>query len=170
MANTGQMLLVLGALLLFSIALPSLNGTVLYNDKTLFSTNAELTAISLAQKILAEAGSKAFDEVCLTTRPQSASQLTAVASLGPEAGENYPQFDDVDDFHNVTLRDSTTLPSILFIINGSVSYVDPANPSQAVASQTFAKRLRVTVSGPYLVNPANDQPGQISMEQLYSHF
>ena len=51
MGNTGQMLLVIGALVLFSLMLPSMNQTILYNDRTLVSTNAELTAISLAEKI-----------------------------------------------------------------------------------------------------------------------
>lgn len=170
MVNTGQMLLVLGALILFSLTLPSLNSSILYNDRTLIATNAELAATSLAQKILSEAGTKAFDEVCISTRPSSPSQLTQPNALGPNGGENYPNFDDVDDFHGLNLADSLTLPSVLFNISGLVNYMDPDNPSQAVAYQTFVKRLRVTVSGPFLINPASEQQVQITMEQLYAYY
>jgi len=170
MTNTGQMLLVLGALLLFSIALPSLNDTLLHNDITLFCTNAELTALSLCQKILAEAGTKVFDEVCLTTQPQLATQLTDVATLGRETGESYPNFDDVDDYHNLAYRDSTTLPSVLFMLSGVVSYINPSDLTQAVTYRTFIKRLRVTVRGPYLLNLPNDQLVDIILEQLYTQY
>ena len=170
MTNTGQMLLVLGALVLFSIMLPSLNQTLLHNDRTLISTNAELTAISLAEKILAEAGTLAFDVVCVTSHPTSPSQLTDPGNLGPAAGENYPNFNDLDDFHGVTIVDSTTLPSVLFNITGQVTYVDPNDPTQDVGYETFLKRLRVTVTGPYLVDPNSGTPTQIAMEQIYTYY
>ncbi len=170
MTNTGQMILVLGALVLFSTLLPSLNGSVLYNDRTLIATNAELTAISLAQKILGEAGTKAFDEVCVTSRPSSPSELTRPSRLGPEPGESYPNFDDVDDYNNVTLVDTTTMPSVRFNIVGAVTYVDPINPSNDSGSKTFLKRLKVTVTGPYLINPASERNVQITLEQVYAFY
>ena len=170
MVNTGQMLLILGALLLFSLMLPSLNQTMLYNDRTLLATNAELTAISLAEKILAEAGTKAFDIACITSNPLIPSQMTSAALLGPAWGETYPNFNDLDDYNNLALVDSVTFPSVLFNITSVVDYVDPIDPSTAVGYQTFVKRLRVSVTGPYLVNPASDAPVQITMEQLYAYF
>jgi hypothetical protein len=170
MANTGQMLLVLGALVLFSLMLPSMNRTILYNDRTLLSTNAELTGMSLAQKILDEAGTKAFDVVCITSHPTNPSQLTSPGSLGPAGGETYPNFNDLDDFHGVTILDSVTLPSVLFIITGQVTYADPNDPTQDVTYETFLKRLRVTVTGPYLVNPASGDSTQIALEQIFAYY
>jgi hypothetical protein len=170
MHNTGQMLMVLGALILFSLAFPSLNRTLLDTDQTLMTTNAELTAISLAQKILAEAGCKAYDQICLTSHPTLASQMTAVGSLGKESGETYPNFNDVDDYNNLTLNDSTTLPSVRFTVTGTVTYINPTNPSETMSSQTFVKRIRVTVTGPYLVDPASKAALSIQMEQLYAFF
>lgn len=170
MANTGQMLLVLGALVLFSIMLPSLNSTILYNDRTLIATNAELAGISIAQKIVAEAGTKAFDVVCITSHPTSASQLTSPGNLGPAGGETYPNFNDLDDYHNLAIVDSLTLPSILFNISGLVNYVDSNNPSQTVGYQTFLKRLQVSVTSPYLINPASEQPVTITMEQIFAYY
>ena len=170
MANTGQMLMVLGALLLFTIMLPSVNNTLLYNDRAVIESNAELVAMGLAQRILAEAGVEAFDVVCLSMPPTMANQLTAPGSLGPAGGETYPNFNDLDDFHNLSLVDSTSLPSVQFNITAQVVYVNPNNPSQVMGSQTFAKRLRVTVTSPFLVNPANNQPIQVQLEQVYAYY
>lgn len=170
MTNTGQMLLILGALVLFSLLLPSINHSLLYNDRTLIATNAELAAISLAEKILGEAGTISFDEVCLTSRPETAGKLTKCAKLGPEGGEKYPNFDDLDDFHGVTISDSLTLPSVLFNIRGTVTYVDPLDPENDVSYPTFVKRLQVDITGPYLVNPASEDAVQISIEQLYAFY
>ncbi len=170
MMNTGQILLVLGALVLFSMLLPSVNQSILYNDRTLISTNSEITAISLCEKFLGEASTMVFDEVCVSSRPQSTSQLTASASFGSETGESYPNFDDIDDFHGIAFQDSTTLPSVLFNIVGSVSYVDPNNPSNNLSSKTFLKRLRISVTGPYLVNPSSGKPVTVYLEQIFAFF
>jgi len=170
MVNTGQMLLVLGALVLFSTLLPSLNESIIYNDRTLMATNAEITAISLAEKFLGEATTKVFDEVCVSSRPQSTSQLTAINSFGPESGETYPGFDDIDDFHGITFLDSTTLPSVLFNITGQVNYVDQNNPLNDVTSKTYLKRLRFSVTGPYLVDPSSGQPVTIYLEQIFAYY
>ncbi|MFH1862409.1 MAG: hypothetical protein ABH878_06300 [bacterium] len=171
MANTGQILLVLGALVLFALMLPSLNQSILHNDRTLVFTNSELTAMSLAQKIIDEAGSKVFDEVCLTTNPMLPSEMTTLGSLGPESGENYPNFDDLDDYNNLALADSLTLPSVRFNIAATISYVNSVNPTQPVGSQTFFKYLQVTVTGPnYISNPNNNAPLQITLSQLFSFF
>jgi MSHA pilin protein MshD len=170
MFNTGQTMLVLGALVIFSLLLPSLNSSLLYSDRTVTSTNAELTAISLAQKILAEASTKVFDVVCLTSHPTHATSMTAVASLGRETGETYPNYNDVDDYKNLALVDSTSLPSVRFTITASCDYVDPDHPADVSANPTFVKRLRVTVTGPFLINPMTDAPLSISTEQLFAYY
>ena len=170
MANTGQMLLVLGSLILFSILLPSVNSSLLYNDRILVSTRAELAAMSLAQRIINEANNKVYDEVCLVSHPASATLMTAPAHLGPETGESYPNFDDVDDFKDFTFTDSLTMESVQFNVTATVSYVNPNHPSVDVGYQTYIKRLRVSVTGPYLINPASNTPVQITMEQLYAYY
>ncbi len=170
MVNTGQMLLVIGALLLFTLMLPSLNETMLYNDRTTVGTKVEMTAMALAQRYLAEAGTKAFDEVCLTIQPSLPSQLTTSGSLGRESGETYPNFDDLDDYRNLTMVDTITMPSVRFDLSAAVSYVDPANPTGSTSTQTFLKRVRISITGPYLVNPASEAALQITLEQLFSYY
>ena len=170
MGNTGQTLLVLGSLVLFSLVLPSLNQTILYNDRTLVATNAEMTAISLAQKFLAEAGTKAFDTACVGAEPTSPSQLTSPFSLGPGMGETYPNFNDLDDFDGLAITDSITFPSVPFNITAVVNYVNPLSPTTVVAFQTWTKRMQVTVTSPWLINPASGTNVTITMEQVYAYY
>jgi type II secretory pathway pseudopilin PulG len=168
MFNTGQMILVLGAMVLFAIVLPSVNSAIFYSDSNQVLTKVENSAISIAQKYLSEAATKKFDEVCMTNRPLVASQLTPTANLGCDAGENYPNFDDVDDYSHFSIVDSTTFPSVPFNVNATVDYVDPNNPSVVSSSQTFIKRLRVTISSSFLVDPASGNSLQIVLERLYA--
>jgi hypothetical protein len=170
MVNTGQMLLVMGAILLFSLMLPSLNGTILYNDSALVTSQAQINAFGLAQRYLAEAGTMAFDEASVGSHPALTSQMTPVASLGRESGENYPHFDDLDDYMDLSVTDSTTLSSVRFDITGNVTYMDPANPSHTSTVRTFLKRVRITVSGPYLIDPASQAAMPIYVEQLFAYF
>ncbi len=149
MGNTGQMLLILGAILLFSLMLPSLNETILQNDRTMVRTQTELTA---------------------TTQPRFGYQLTPVASLGAESGEAYPNYDDLDDFADLALLDTTSLASISYTLTGAVTYMNPAAPSSPGGSPTFVKRLRVTVSSPYLLDPGSEQPMPIMLDQIYTYY
>jgi hypothetical protein len=170
MVNTGQMLLVLGALMLFTLMLPSLNGTILYNDSALISAQAQVNAIALAQRYLAEAGTKVFDEACVSGNPTQPSQMTAAAFLGRGFGENYPDFDDLDDYDDLNIVDNTTLPSVSFTVTGEVTYMNPTNPTVVSSTQTYLKRLRISVTGPYLVDPGSQAPIPITVEQLFAYF
>ena len=164
------MMLVLGALILFSLLLPSLNQTILYNDWTLMTTNVELSAIAIAEKLISEAGQKAFDLACIGATPTSPSQLTSPFSLGPGMGETYPNFNDLDDYNNLSITDTTTFPSVLYNIAAQVVYVNPSNPTQTVLYQTWLKKLSVVITSPYLINPASEQSIQIGMEQIFAYY
>jgi hypothetical protein len=170
MFNTGQMLLVLGAMLLFAITLPSVNNAILFSESNQVVTQVENSAMAVAQGYLSEAAVMAFDEVCLTSLPLVASQLTPIANLGSDAGEYYPNFDDLDDFGDLSLVDTTAFPSITFNVTGAVDYVDPNNPETTSAIPTFVKRLRVTVTSSYLVDPASRDSLDITLQRLYAFY
>ncbi len=170
MFNTGQVLLVLGAVLLFSMMLPSLNEAILYNDLNQLVTQVENSALALAQGFLSEAATKEFDEVCITIVPFFPNQLTPTDSLGSEIGENYPNYDDLDDYADLALVDSTAFATIQFTVAGAVDYMDPMNPGIISPSQTFIKRLRVTITSSYLIDPATRDSLQIMLERLYTYY
>ncbi len=170
MFNTGQVLLVLGAVLLFAMMLPSLNEAILYNDLNQLVTQVESSALGLAQGFLSEAATKAFDENTITVVPLFPDQLTPTDSLGSDVGENYPNFDDLDDFADLALVDTTAFASIQFTVAGAVDYMNPNNPGIISLSQTFIKRLRVTVTSSFLIDPVTRDSLQVMLERLYTYY
>jgi hypothetical protein len=168
MFNTGQMLLVLGAMLLFAITLPSVNNAILYSESTQVVTQVQNSAMAVAQGYLSEAAVKTFDEVCLTSLPLIPAQLTPAGNLGSETGEYYPNFDDLDDYGDLSVTDTTAFPSIN--VTGSVDYVDPSNPETPSGIQTFVKRLQITITSSFLVDPASGDSLQITLERLYAYY
>lgn len=170
MINTGQMLLVLGALLLFSLMMPTVNRTILSNDRSMTVSKVQLEAMAIAQKFLSEAATKRFDQNALNGGSLVPSQFTPPSQLGPDPGEVYPHFNDVDDYNGLSLVDSTSMPSVRFTITGSVIYVMENDPTQPSNSQTDRKRVRITVSSPFLVNPISQSVQPIYYDRLFTYY
>lgn len=170
MFNTGQVLLVLGAVLLFSMMLPSLNEAILYNDLNQIVTQVENSALALGQGILSEAATKAFDKVCLTMVPDNPDQLTPIANLGADLGETYPNYDDLDDYGDLMLVDTSAFASIKFNVVGSVDYIDPSDPENPSSIPTFLKRLRISVTSSYLIDPSSRDSLKIKLERIYTYY
>jgi len=151
--NTGQMLLVLGAMALLSLTMLSVHSALLEHEQMSLEGEFQLVATSLGQNLIEEAIGKAFDEVVLSDPPTSLpASFTPTGSLGTEAGEVYPNFDDVDDFNGYSRTDTTEV-GVPYTMNVLVEYVDGSDPDgPAETLPTFFKRVKVTVSSPYLSN------------------
>ncbi len=147
--NTGQMLLTLGAIILLSVLTLRLNNNNLQTEKVLLNTKFGVLATSLATSTIEEANSKAFDVATEDTMVTSTSQLTSPSGLGPKSGETYPNFNDFDDFDGFVRIDST-MPSAVFKIEATVAYVNPSNPDSTVSTQTWHKKITVSVSSPLM--------------------
>ncbi|HTO93657.1 MAG TPA: hypothetical protein VMM80_04775, partial [Bacteroidota bacterium] len=115
--NLGQMILVVGAIVLLGILVLNANSTVYQASDTMYTSEFGVTAVSLATSLVEEAEGKMFDVV---VAPKNSSDLydstllTGVGSLGPELATEhesyrhlvpgYPNdFDDFDDFNNLKL-------------------------------------------------------------------
>jgi len=148
--NTGQMLITIAALLLLSLVILRINNVFFSTSSVMLDTKFGVLAVSLGTSIIEEANSKAFDKATDTTSISQTSVLTTVASLGPEAGEIYPNFNDFDDFNGYvrsTAGDSS-FQSAPFYISCQVGYITPSNPESFVSSQTWHKKINVTVTSP----------------------
>jgi hypothetical protein len=156
--GTGQMMLTLGALVLLSTLTLSVNRALLASNDDMRQSARELQAVSLAQNMIEEALALGFDE--RTTAP---SVFTAPdsTSLGPESGETYGAFDDVDDFNG--FERTVTAGGEDYVIRVRVGYVDPTvaahvtAPAQGpwvqwstayAASRTYYKKMEVRVRCP----------------------
>ncbi len=149
----GQTLLVLGALVLLGIAVLAANKLMLEKLTGSYDTQATVAAISLAQAEIDEIQRKEFDENSIAKRIYYATDMTPVSSLGPDVGETSRSlYDDVDDYNNDTTMTSTpTLDD--FTESCKVEYVNESDPDEVSSTQTFYKRITVTVTHPNMTYP-----------------
>ena len=146
--HLGETLLVLGALVIFSVATLYLNDSKFDNDMTLMESEFRITAIGIAQSFIEEAQVMQYDEVLIDEEyDELPDDFTDVASLGPEDGESYPNYDDVDDFNGFTENETT--PRADYIVNIQVSYSDTLNCVPEYESESFFKIMSVTVKSDF---------------------
>jgi len=140
--NTGQTIFVLFSIVLLSLFGLSINRTTLQSRAVLQESGLYISAISAGEKYIEEAELLRFDENSSATIPSS---FTSADNLGPDQGENYPNFDDIDDYDGFTTVDSTAAHTPL-TINIDVSYVNKSAPDTPVSSRQYFKRMYVCIS------------------------
>lgn len=149
--NTGQSLLSIGALMVFSLVSLNFNSTILNNTTVEVENKVYLTAFSLADDLIEEIRQKAFDAATVDFPTTNTASLTSPYGLGPRYDESYPNYNDIDDFNGFNKTVSAPHAED-YQVTCVVQYVDPDNPDYAVMTQTFYKRVTVTVTSPYLRN------------------
>jgi hypothetical protein len=167
--GTGQTMLTMLAMVLMSFLLLRVNSLFLQTNTTLFTTKFEVLAFSLGQSMIQEIESEAFDEATVTAVVASTASLSTV--LGPETGETYATFDDIDDFNNYT-RTVTNLPSAIFYLKCKVEYVNSATPDVATSTPTWNKRITVFVTSPSMMTNAKDviKADTVKVSQVFSYW
>lgn len=161
MNDMSDLLYLMAGMVLFSILVTNTNTSFVRNSTMMVESEIEYSAITIAQSIIDEARTKAFDEILVggsnilgdpeTIQPaQIPGSFTSANSLGPEAGEVYPNFDDFDDFNNLNITRSTGYGD--FVISVSVFYVNPNNPTTNVGARTISKRIVVNVTNEFIPN------------------
>jgi len=155
-------MLTIGGLVLLSTFVLSLNGSILQNQITMVQSDAMLEALAYAQKYIEEAEACRFDEDPSATIPNS---FTLANNLGPDTGEVYPYFDDIDDFNGYTRTDNTS-GNVPFTINISVHYVTKEHPDTPTTSRTYFKRMTISISSPAL----SSLPGNtLQVKRLFAY-
>lgn len=145
-----QLLLTLGAIVAFSLVSLSINRNMVRNSEAIYQQQAEFYALNLTQRFIEEAKAKEFDELSINNVVSNTSGFTGTGSFGPVDG-SYPYFDDVDDFHGLSITDTTTIGPMTVNIN--VAYVKPDSLNYWTGSKQFYKKMTVTVQSVYLNDP-----------------
>lgn len=169
-----NLLLTIGALLLFGTLLVSTQNLISYNETDSMENEYILAAYGTAQTVIDEAKLKAYDENSVTTVVADTSGFTAAGALGPDgAGEAVPtvdtmvssspfsaqypgypasvRFDDIDDYNGYTRLIRTSRGFEGDTIRVSVAYVPIDNPGAGpVGYRSLCKQMTVTVTGKYL--------------------
>jgi hypothetical protein len=165
--STGQTLLALGALTLLSLLTLSANRAITNSYSNMLETQAMTAAIAEAVNLLEEIGAKSFDQAIATdtTATQGGkgkgkgggpppwaqgtgkkpSDFTPPGLLGKETGEQYPKFNDIDDFNSLSIQKANPLLVDSLRLGVKVVYVNPANAEQQATVQTTAKKVQVSV-------------------------
>ena len=152
--------------MLLSMVSLTINSMIIDKTTAMLDAEASLNAISIAQSMLDEVQSKSYDLATVSAKVYKASDFTATSSLGPNATEtnNVPQpdtttpfrsvkyYNDVDDYQNYK-RTVKTDRMNKFTVVDTVFYVVETNTDQKATTQTFHKKIVVTVRHPNMLRP-----------------
>jgi hypothetical protein len=167
--GTGQTMITLFAMVLLSFLILRVNRLFLQTNTTLYTTKFDILAFSLAQSMIQEIEANAFDQNTVSAVVSSTSSLST--TLGPESGETFATYNDIDDYNNYT-RTVSTLPSAVFNIKCKVDYVTSAAPDVATSTPTWNKRITVYVTSPsMMVSSANVSIADtVKLSQVFSYW
>ncbi len=148
--NSGQSMLVLGATILFALISLRFNTAILQDTTLQIQNKVNLTAFSLADDLIEEIKEKAFDQKTVDFQAIAVDQLTAAYALGHGGSESWPNFNDIDDYNGYSK--SVDLPHAEgYTVSTNVMYVD--SEGSVLSTQSFYKKVTVTVASKYLNNP-----------------
>ncbi len=187
-----NMMLTIGAILLFGMFLSIANRLIVGNTQIASQNEYYITGLSLAQSIIDEAKTKAFDQYTKdSTTLVARTSLTAWNALGREAGEVVPspdtisaavpysstnkgfmsavKFNDVDDYNGYS-RLVNTPRAEGFRLSVTVNYGSETNPDSAVSTKSYCKRMIVKVTSPFFRNNTlNGGPDTLTVRYVYTY-
>ena len=168
----GNMLLTIGSLVLFGMFLSLTNKLMIGNNQIATQNEYYIAGLSLAQSIIDEAKTKAFDEKTFSGSVSSRSALTSpdsltrdgvsekavplpdtLSSVSPYSSTNKGylssiRFNDIDDYNGYT-RLVNTPRAEGYKLSLSVNYASETSPDLSSASKTYCKKMTVKVTSPY---------------------
>lgn len=167
--------MVLGALMLLGTATLGINRMLIDKTVTMLDTEASLSAVSIAQSMIDEVFTQNYDAATDSgygidkKRVYDTNLLTGATSLGCSGTETInvplpdtanadgifrarPYYNDVDDYHRYTRIVKTPVLGKFTVVD-SVYYVLEANPDQRATTQTYMKKIVVTVTHPNMAYP-----------------
>jgi hypothetical protein len=167
--GTGQTMITLFAMVLLSFLILRVNSLFLQTNTTLYTTKFDVLAFSLAQSMIQEIEGNAFDNNTVSAVVSSTTSLST--TLGPESGETFATYNDIDDFNNYT-RSVTNLPSAKFNIKCKVEYVTSAAPDVATSTPTWNKRITVYVTSPSMMISSTNvsKADTVKLSQVFSYW
>ncbi len=151
--NSVQSMLTMGALVLLSLSSLRFNNSVLENSTAQIENKVYLTAFSLADDMIETIKQRSFDEATIEF-PTGLANLTPADNLGPETGETYKTFNDIDDY-NFYKKTVSAPHAENYGIICRVYYVDSTDPDTEISTQSYYKKVTVTVTSPYMREDIN---------------
>lgn len=141
--NLGQSLFAIGALILLSLNIMSVNTRILRTDEVALNSKIGVLATSIGISIIEDASKLPFDE---KTKGDAVSSLSTLTSA-PFLIESPGVYDDFDDYNGYVKID--TVFSIPFTSVCRVDYVNPSDPNGFTMAKTWHKKLSIKISTPF---------------------
>lgn len=151
MGRVEMMMLVMAIAILGRYSL-TVNDALAKNEIHVLQSEYELNSVSIVEGIFRRAGLNSFDENTVSGLPRNIpDDFTAFGSLGPETGESYPNFDDIDDYNGLTLVD-TADNGMTYTVSITTGYVYASDKNTFLGVRSTLKRMDVTIVSDYLRN------------------
>ena len=148
-----EMLLVFAAMFFFSMTSISVNRFCLSNSEVIMEREFIYYATSLAQRIIEEAKTRAFDQTVVNNPATNPPYSFGYWGHGPN--EEYPNFTDVDDYNGLNLPVTADVngPKVNYTVQVQVGYVEEHDLDTIVGPETFHKKMIVTVTSDFISAP-----------------
>jgi len=153
MVDTSDILILLGAVVIFAILSLNTNRMLNNHNSAILESELTYTGIAKAQDVIDHARVLAFDETTIGGAEPAVvpDGFTDPADLGSVSdGDSASVYDDFDDFNGMSETDTTA--EAIYAVSAEVMYVTSGDPDTDAGTQTKYKKLTVTVSSPYLDN------------------
>ena len=150
--QSAQFIYLLVAFMLFSSFSVALNRFQVASTITTVEAQQANDAVSLSQMLFEEAWTLSYDEVTVPANQVAQGDLdfpedfTAPKSLGPDSGEKYPNFDDVDDFNGLDYQLLYGADSLR--VQGEVRYINIKLDTLVTYSAAYNKLVKFTITSP----------------------
>jgi hypothetical protein len=155
--SNAEVILTIGSLVLLTLFSLSLNTSIVQDNVQMYQSAQVSEALVLAQRFVEAAETAQFDEDKTATIPSSFS-----TTLGPESGETFPNFDDVDDYNGLLITQNWG-GSISFTVRIQIYYVTETSPFTKTTSKTYKKYMEVQVTS------AQDANVNVKLERLFAY-
>lgn len=150
MIDTTDILLVLGAGVIFSLIAMNTNRMLINQEETHIEADLMYGGVAKAQEFIDHARLLPFDETTVVGGAPShiPSGFTDPGALGNTSDDDAGSaFDDFDDYNGFTTIDTTQ--NCIYNVHANVHYSNPNDPDIDAGNETLYKTLTVTVSSPF---------------------
>lgn len=138
--NASQFILLFASFIILSISILLVNTST--NENRAESTNSknQISLVFEAKNLFEEIKNKLFDEKIVSMISLNRDSLTKASNFGPD-NETYPNFDDIDDYHNFVR--AVKLDNRNYNLRVSVQYLNESNPNTTSSTPTFLKCVQI---------------------------
>ncbi|MGM0547605.1 MAG: type IV pilus modification PilV family protein [Bacteroidota bacterium] len=171
MAGYGELLQTMAAIVIFGLILMSANSMIQRNTMMQVEGELEQEVVAIAQDIIEESRTLAFDENSQEEVPPTKipDDFTAPGNLGPDDSEpDRKDFDDFDDFDG--WEETLETEHGLFYIETEVFYVDGENYEREDGEETTFKKIRVNITNDFLRKSNADSLTSYYLEFIRNYY